>query len=179
MNNQKQIQNLIYISHLEFDGPVWWMICDDAEIVRLAKKWIEAYPTISQSTDINSIFEEAKLQSPKNKPPEYWKWPALKEFRVWSAVFRNHHPEYKFAIAGPHFHVTDHPGSPSQGEDGDPNDYGCIPCLKFDDSAPYGEDVEDRWVSGFSPGEFCSAHWQEWLEKNPILPAPIPAPEKP
>jgi hypothetical protein len=157
--------NLIFISHLQPHGNVWWMICSDEEIARLATKWIEAYPEITAKTDIYSIFNGAQLRKPKTNTPD---WEAQVTFRVWQAVFRDPHPEWKFPIAGPHFHVTDHPGRPSQDEIGDPIEYGCIPCLDRHDYPPYGEDVQERWVSGFCPGEFCSAHWKEWLRKNPI-----------
>lgn len=163
MDPTESPQNLVFISALDH-GPVWWMICDDNEIMRLAKKWIEAYPNIAASTDVHSIFPNATLSGPENASPEFWKTPET--YRVWHAVVRDRHPEWTFPAAGPHFHVTDHPGRPSQDDDG-PIEYGCIPCLDEDDE-PQGDDVDDRWVHGFSPGTFCSAHWAEWLAKNPI-----------
>ena len=166
MERHEDQSNLIFISHLQPHGDVWWMICSDEEIARLAKKWIEAYPEITAKTDIYSIFNCAQLRGPNNRSPDR---EARENLRVWHAVFRDPHPDWDFPIAGSYFQVTQHPGRPEVSEVwGSPIEYGCIPCLDVNDDPPYGEDVQERWVSGFCPGEFCSAHWKEWLEKNPI-----------
>lgn len=163
----KTTRNLIIIANMGGAGPVWWMVCDDATILKLKARWLERYEQINGNTEVTSLFEGAQLRREGDSAPQREDW---SEFRMWHVTLRNHeilgYPTY--APAGPTFGVSLEPGA----DEWDPEDgsevFSCKTCQQ-ETGYGYAEDDDDvmpRYVRGFQDGAYCERHWLEQSPEN-------------